>query len=390
MTLGGVFCPPVAGAKRISVTAVRYWSLGEVTRVAVQTDGEFSYKFQRLSNPNRIYFDILNSTQRVSEETTYDIEVNDGLVKQIRVAQNKRSVTRIVLDLIGTPEVTSSQLANPNRLMIEVRGTPKIPRTSELRKLPEPEKAAAASPQRPPAESIESPPKIIEKPLSPPKESERASTATETAPETATPDKRTTSSVETSEAPQQQRAPESSKPQEVAKLEAPPEIKADPRPEEIKPAPKPPTDSSESAQPEPEAQAAAEDSPEEILVATPAKSNSSGGRSLTRVLGLKMTKIVLDPGHGGRDTGTIGPTGLREKDIVLDVAIRLKKLIEEGMGSEVVLTREGDTLPSLGARTSLANEHQADLFLSIHVNASRYKSVSGVGDILFELHPITS
>lgn len=133
-------------------------------------------------------------------------------------------------------------------------------------------------------------------------------------------------------------------------------------------------------QPTPELQAAgAEPAPEEdILIATPAKTNRGGGRSLTRVLGLKIGRVVLDPGHGGRDTGTIGPTGLREKDVVLDVSKRLGKLIEDRMGSEVVLTRSKDITVPLEARTRAANEKRADLFLSIHVNASRYKSVNGV------------
>ena len=117
---------------------------------------------------------------------------------------------------------------------------------------------------------------------------------------------------------------------------------------------------------------------EEMLIPEPAKRNRGGGRSLTRVLGLKLGRVVIDPGHGGRDTGTIGPTGLREKDITLDVAKRLAKLIRERMGSEVILTRTKDVSVPLGARTRLANQRKADLFLSIHVNSSRYHSVDGV------------
>ncbi|MCP5117267.1 MAG: N-acetylmuramoyl-L-alanine amidase, partial [bacterium] len=113
-------------------------------------------------------------------------------------------------------------------------------------------------------------------------------------------------------------------------------------------------------------------------MAQPAQRNRSGGRSLTRVLGLKLGRVVIDAGHGGRDTGTIGPTGVREKDVALDVARRLAKLIEGRMGSEVMLTRPKDSSLSLEARTMKANEAKADLFLSIHVNASRYRSVSGV------------
>ncbi len=109
-----------------------------------------------------------------------------------------------------------------------------------------------------------------------------------------------------------------------------------------------------------------------------AKPNSDGTRSLTRALGLKIGKIVLDPGHGGHDTGTIGPAGLQEKELVLDITQRLGKLIEERLSSEVVYTRTNDTFVSLEARTALANQKQADLFLSIHFNSSRNRRVRGV------------
>jgi N-acetylmuramoyl-L-alanine amidase len=80
--------------------------------------------------------------------------------------------------------------------------------------------------------------------------------------------------------------------------------------------------------------------------------------------------VVIDPGHGGHDTGAEGPHGLLEKDVVLDLAKRLGKLIEERMGAEVIYTRSDDTFIPLRERTALANERKADLFLSIHANSS--------------------
>src|SRR5204863_1722474 len=74
-----------------------------------------------------------------------------------------------------------------------------------------------------------------------------------------------------------------------------------------------------------------------------AKPTASGDRSLIRALGLKIGSIVIDPGHGGHDTGTIGPNGLEEKDLVLDVAKRLGKLLDSRLGAEVVYTRQDDT-----------------------------------------------
>jgi N-acetylmuramoyl-L-alanine amidase len=95
------------------------------------------------------------------------------------------------------------------------------------------------------------------------------------------------------------------------------------------------------------------------------------------MLGLKIGRIVLDPGHGGHDTGTVGPGGLMEKDLVLQVAQELKKLLEERLGAGVMLTRTDDTFVSLEERTAIANQHQADLFVSIHANSSSARSTSG-------------
>jgi N-acetylmuramoyl-L-alanine amidase len=102
-----------------------------------------------------------------------------------------------------------------------------------------------------------------------------------------------------------------------------------------------------------------------------------------RVFGLKIGKVVIDPGHGGKDTGTIGPHGLREKDLVLDVALRLGQLVESKLGSEVVYTRTDDTFIPLEQRTEMANAEKADLFISIHANSSPIASATGVETYYF-------
>jgi N-acetylmuramoyl-L-alanine amidase len=109
-----------------------------------------------------------------------------------------------------------------------------------------------------------------------------------------------------------------------------------------------------------------------------AKPKSDGSLSLIRTLGLKIGRIVIDPGHGGYDNGTVGPSGLEEKELVLDVAFRLKKLVEEKLNGEVVMTRTDDTFIPLEERTAIANQSQADLFISIHANSSPNRRVSGV------------
>jgi N-acetylmuramoyl-L-alanine amidase len=116
--------------------------------------------------------------------------------------------------------------------------------------------------------------------------------------------------------------------------------------------------------------------PEEIAKA--AKHTSSGTSSLIRALGLKINRVVIDPGHGGHDQGTEGLKGLLEKDLVLDVALRVGKLVQDRMGAEVIYTRTDDTFIPLEGRTALANEKKADLFLSIHANSSSFPRISGV------------
>ncbi|MFQ5663340.1 MAG: N-acetylmuramoyl-L-alanine amidase [Terriglobia bacterium] len=107
------------------------------------------------------------------------------------------------------------------------------------------------------------------------------------------------------------------------------------------------------------------------------KPTREGNHTLSRALGLKISRIVLDPGHGGHDTGTIGPSGFMEKDLALDVARRLGRLLEGQLGANVIYTREDDTFVPLENRIALANEKQADLFLSIHANSSRSRRVRG-------------
>jgi N-acetylmuramoyl-L-alanine amidase len=105
--------------------------------------------------------------------------------------------------------------------------------------------------------------------------------------------------------------------------------------------------------------------------------NSNGQFSIARQLGLGISRIVIDAGHGGHDPGAKA-NGLSEADLTLDVALRLKKLLEKQPGIEVVMTRETDVFVPLEERTAIANREAADLFLSIHVNASRNTSARGV------------
>ena len=110
---------------------------------------------------------------------------------------------------------------------------------------------------------------------------------------------------------------------------------------------------------------------------TPPSVNRSGGFSLSRQLGLRVSRVVIDAGHGGHDPGA-KTKGLTEADLVLDVALRLERLLSKQDGFEVVLTRRVDTFVPLEERTAIANREGADLFLSIHANASTNRAARGV------------
>ncbi len=102
--------------------------------------------------------------------------------------------------------------------------------------------------------------------------------------------------------------------------------------------------------------------------ARPAESAQSGRRIQT---------VVIDPGHGGTESGAKGRFGNLEKDITLAIALKLKALVERGMGSEVVLTRDRDVDVSLENRSAIANNHKAGLFISLHANGAVQKKAAG-------------
>lgn len=354
------------------VTAVRFWSLGEVTRIAIETDGDFTVRSDRLDNPDRIFFDLSGTKPDLGPKAMTVFPVSDRFVRQIRVAEPQRGVTRVVLDLAGAADATLSRLTNPSRLIIELRtpngSNPSAEEVTEkvAEKIPAaPVLASASKPAErrhfvpPPA-----PPVVAWAPSRAPQITIEAPPAIETFNSTRSPGMISASSSKlftsilsasapalTGKPPAPANAP-TILPANVAP--AVPNVLAAPTPSKTSP---PPVSSE---------------------VALPAKSNASGDRSMIRVLGLKVGRIVIDPGHGGHDTGTIGPDGLHEKDLVLDVAKRLGAMIEQRMGSEVIFTRSDDTFVPLERRTEIANEAKADLFLSIHANSSTLRTAAGV------------
>ena len=320
----------------LSVTAIRNYSVGEVTRIAIEFSGEFNYRTDRLHNPERAYFDVLNARPRLGDRRIYAKDLDGTLVQRVRVAETVPGITRIVLDLAGTADVSTSQLSNPNRLIVEIRAGkgPAIPTES----------AAAPVPAKfEPAVKAEVPPAV-----------------TPPAPTVPAPQP---------DAPVRPASVAGPKPEPRVTAAVPPVVPAKTTPVADVTTPAVAAASTTTAKP---ALTPA------LEVGKAARHTSTGGSSLTRALGLKVGRIVIDPGHGGHDIGTQGVKGLLEKDLVLDVAQRVGKLIEDRMNAEVIYTRTDDTFIPLQERTAIANEKKADLFLSIHANSSPLPRVAGI------------
>ncbi len=314
--------------KIVRVTAVQHWSTPDYTRVTVDLEQDVEFESQRIDNPNRIFFDLKNA-RLASDLIGKSLDVDDGLVKKVRVAQYKPGRARIVIETEDQASYNASLLLNPPRLIIDVHGEDAHSESSPT------EQTAIAD----------------RKPSSVPAED------------------RTATKVLAASAPGAAKPSAESAPKKVI-VEADDDGPSDADAVPPKPMKKPvkvsaPARGSKS-------RVASEKNMRE------AQPTSDGDRSLIRALGLKIGKIVIDPGHGGHDTGTIGPNGLLEKDLVLDVSKRLGKLLEARLGAEVVFTRRDDTFIPLETRTSIANQEQADLFVSVHANSSHDPDARGV------------
>jgi N-acetylmuramoyl-L-alanine amidase len=336
------------------ITAVRFWSFGDVTRVAIETEGEAQYHAERIDAPDRLFIDLNGVRRQAGTRGLQVIPVGDRLLKQIRIAVLQPGVTRVVLDLTGPHEYSVSQLTYPDRIIVELRtagartATPPIHSVTGSQSLSEPPETAAG-PEPPASELLKNPgdtPARVRK-------------------------------------PDIVRAQPGVSPDSLAPMAAPPEFEPPPgkssRAIPLASAGAPTVSAPEQAAPPlvPPAPVRREQHDAAVETAQAAKRDSNGDRSLIRALGLKLDRVVIDPGHGGHDTGTIGLGGLVEKDLVLDVAKRLGALITRRLGSEVIYTRADDTFIPLEQRTALANEKKADLFLSIHANSSRDSQVAG-------------
>src|SRR5208283_3940565 len=307
------------------------------TEVLIELEDSVQYISGRIANPDRIYFD-LHAARLSPAVARGNVQVSGNLLTKVRVAQNQGGVVRVVLDVNGVQDYSASLLKKPTRLVIELYGTSREAK-------PEPVETArtngAGKPS--PKNSGDDATPVV-------RPAKTGSAGVDAATHSAAAAKPgTTTNLTTEVAPAPVSSPAAAMPEPSAgKLTRTRTAKGSAKPDLVQPttAPQPTRD---------------------------------GQSTLTRTLGLKIGRIVIDAGHGGHDTGTIGPTGLMEKDLCLDVALRLGKIIQQKLpGADIVYTRSDDTFIPLEERTHIANEAKADLFISIHANSSPDHGARGV------------
>jgi N-acetylmuramoyl-L-alanine amidase len=312
------------------VTGIRHWSTPNYTRVAIDLGDDVTYEAARVPNPDRIYFD-LHGTRLAQELVGKSFAVtDDGFLKKIRAAQFSNDMTRIVLDVNDVTEYSAFLLPDPYRLIIDIHGGSKAEPSALVVSVPM-QRAAAATPTVPNTTAVKSTSSFDVAALSAQPGKVEATTQPTSQPISAVvKDAGADGAVATGS--------DTTKKTKKAKAVKDPDA-----------------------------------GPARAAVPT-----ADGETSLVRALGLKIGRIVIDAGHGGHDTGTIGVDGILEKDLVLDVALRVGKLLHDRLGSEIIYTRSDDTFIPLETRTAIANKAQADLFLSIHANSSPDSSARGV------------
>jgi N-acetylmuramoyl-L-alanine amidase len=354
--------------KPVRVTGIRHWSTPDYSRIAVDLDGDVKFESQRIDGPDRIFFDLLN-TRLDPQILAKTFDIDDSFLKKIRISQFRPGRTRVVLEVNEVSAFQAFLKSDPPRLVIDVRNedahnsakvTPPRAREREDVAAASRNDGASARP-RPnslsPADSQPSPPACDDAAS----DSESCSAASDEVPVKKTVVTSSRGVKKTIVDADDDTPPVNT----VAKDDS----------AEIKPVHK---THLAVASPGPLVKKSKLTAPSDDAVIREAQPTASGDRSLTRALGLKIGKIVIDPGHGGHDTGTIGPKGLQEKDLVLDVSRRLGKLLTSRLGAEVIYTRSDDTFIPLETRTAIANQEGADLFVSVHANSSRDPDARGV------------
>jgi N-acetylmuramoyl-L-alanine amidase len=335
LTPGSTGSAPDTSPALISIRDIKRTAIPDGMRVTIEMDSETSFRAERLENPRRVFFD-LRGTRPVPSLLDATLRYSDDIVREIRLGRHPQSTTRIVFDMQGVDSYSIFTLYSPFRLVIDFKPQTAVAGSSGT-KSPSIAMAPSLADTRRPAG------RPVQPELKPSVDTDaRAVKALSKTPGTV---------VVPPPVPSLTLAPLSSSAAAKLKFEPLPQIP-------VKPAP---------------ARAVA---PAAVTSAVPAV-NLDGKFSLARQLGLGVGRVVIDAGHGGHDPGAQG-NGVNESELTLDVATRLSKLLQKQPGVEVVMTRDTDVFVPLEERTAIANREGADLFLSIHANASRNPRAQGV------------
>ncbi|MBW6521258.1 MAG: N-acetylmuramoyl-L-alanine amidase [Desulfoarculaceae bacterium] len=320
--------PPVDLAKlpnvknRSYVLPVKYWSSDNYTRVVISASRPVTYKEELLEKvgeqPRRLFIDFDKSY--IEPKYRAPIPIQDGLLQQIRTAQFSPDTVRVVFDIESIKSYRIYSLPDPFRVIVDVHGQ-RTPVAATEGKAPLSEAQAKDGPVS----------------LAPGMDEER-------------PQAKDGMVSSTPEIILDEKRPESGLPATEATA-SPVLILQDYKKVKISKSPKGPA-------------------PERDAPLT------SPLLSLAQQLNLGVRRIVLDPGHGGKDPGATA-FGIQEKDIVLLVAKKLADRLKKELGCEVILTRDKDVFISLEERTAIANANSADLFISLHLNAHPSRKVHG-------------
>ena len=410
---------PAMTATTAIVTGIRHWSTGSYTRVVIDlgpnAPDPIAYQAVRVQHPDRIFFD-LQGAKLAPELVGRTFAVTDGgLLHDVRAAQLAGGNTRVVLDVQAVAKYSAFLLPNPERLIVDIHGEAGNReqgvgnRDDDAVESVEPVVSAAPAASTPAAPVVREAPKPVAKsgaevsslPPMPVTDGSAsfglpartmAKTTEVAQPRVVIP----TRSTATKPVPNTVMKNSASNGDDVAAVsDQPGRVSATRKPTSLPVAETSPAvtpvdlGTGDHYHPRPRAGATQPTSqnrdmghPSETPVkATPAEAappTTDGDTTLMRALGLKIGRIVIDAGHGGHDSGTLGAGGIEEKDVVLDVALKLGKLLHDRLGAEIVYTRADDTFIPLETRTAIANKAQADLFISVHANSSPDESARGV------------
>ena len=418
----------------IQIRAILREPLADIVRVTIALDDEVRYDIERLDGPARLFFDFSGtySTPPLRDAT---LAFDDGdMVREIRLGRHPGQTTRVVLDIEDVDHYSVYSLYNPYRLVVDMVATASMqarrapPDASTYGaaagdrgpSLPDPVDDLAAvesatsgvEPDDAPAAPVDlhvadvSPPRLNAPDLPPVPEGWEARRLNPIPPslEPVAPDLVDTEPAGSTPDAVTDPGPAADTPVfPVSTVAVLPFPRVDRTVQIVPSTPAPAESFSETPMPTPDPVApvtlvlpAPVDAPvAEGTVASlgsaaarpsteTAVANSDGDLSLGRQLGLGVSRIVIDPGHGGSDPGA--QTGaLTESALVLDVAKRLEARLAAETGIEVILTRRRDAYMPLRARTELANRVGADLFLSIHANAAKDQRVRGVETYYLDL-----